>query len=41
MSDLVAASIKSSETHLYVLSPKMSYVPDSWKTASPDFWGKK
>jgi len=36
-----SAAVESSESDLYVLSPDTSYVPDSWLTASPDFWGKK
>jgi hypothetical protein len=35
------ASVESSETDLFALGPKISYVPASWLTASPDFWGKK
>ena len=34
-------SISMSESDLFAFAPKMSYVPDSWLTASPDFWGKK
>ncbi|HUY82654.1 MAG TPA: hypothetical protein VMU92_13090 [Acidobacteriaceae bacterium] len=33
--------VKSSETDLFVMGPKISYVPQSWITSSPDFWGKK
>lgn len=33
--------IKSSESDLYALNPQISYVPDSWLTDQPDFWGKK
>ncbi len=36
-----SATVESSETDLFALSPDTSYVPDSWLTASPDFWGKK
>jgi hypothetical protein len=35
------ASVKSSEADLFAIGAKISYVPDSWLTASPDFWGKK
>ena len=35
------ATIESSESDLFAFSSGMSYVPDSWLTASPDFWGKK
>ncbi|MGC8548655.1 MAG: hypothetical protein ACP5M4_03050 [Acidobacteriaceae bacterium] len=34
-------TISMSESDLFVFVPRMSYVPDSWLTASPDFWGKK
>jgi hypothetical protein len=33
--------IKSSESDLYAFNPQISYVPDSWLTDQPDFWGKK
>ena len=35
------AALESSETDLFAFDPQLSYVPDSWLTASPDFWGKK
>jgi hypothetical protein len=41
MADLTAAAVESSTTNLLAVNPKMSYVVDSWKTASPDFWGKQ
>jgi hypothetical protein len=41
MDDLIASSFASVHTNLYSMDPKMSYVPDRWKTASPDFWGKQ
>lgn len=34
-------AISMSENDLFAFAPKMSYAPDSWLTASPDFWGKK
>jgi len=37
----MAAAVESSESDLFAFGPKISYVPDSWLTASPDFWGKK
>ena len=33
--------VESEETNLFALGQKISYVPDSWLTSSPDFWGKK
>jgi hypothetical protein len=41
MGDLEASSFASIHTNLYSMDPKMSYAPDRWKTASPDFWGKQ
>ncbi|HTV04774.1 MAG TPA: hypothetical protein VME86_05355 [Acidobacteriaceae bacterium] len=35
------ASVKSSEADLFAIGSKISYVPQSWITSSPDFWGKK
>jgi hypothetical protein len=35
------AAVESSEADLFAFGPDISYVPDSWLTASPDFWGKK
>lgn len=40
MDDLVASAFASIHTNLYSFDPKMSYVPDRWKTSSPDYWGK-
>jgi len=37
----LSATVDSSESDLFALSPQLSYVPDSWISASPDFWGKK
>ncbi|MGC1873042.1 MAG: hypothetical protein WA700_18950 [Acidobacteriaceae bacterium] len=41
MADLEASCFASIHTNLYSMDPKMSYVSDRWKTASPDFWGKQ
>lgn len=35
------AAVESSESDLFAFDAKISYVPDSWITSSPDFWGKK
>jgi hypothetical protein len=35
------ADVESSESDLFAFGPKISYVPDSWISSSPDFWGKK
>jgi hypothetical protein len=37
----MAAAVESSESDLFAFGAKISYVPDSWITSSPDFWGKK
>ena len=36
-----SAVIESSEADLFAFGPDISYVPDSWISSSPDFWGKK
>ncbi len=41
MHELGSETIESSESDLFAIVPEMSYVPASWLTASPDFWGKK
>jgi hypothetical protein len=41
LSELEAAAIESSQTNLFAFSPKMSYVPDEWVKADPDFWKPK
>ncbi len=41
MRELGSATIESSEADLFAVVPQMSYVPESWVTALPDFWGKK
>lgn len=35
------AAVESHEFNLFAFDPSISYVPDSWLTSSPDFWGKK
>jgi hypothetical protein len=35
------AAVESSEADLFAFGARISYVPDSWVTSSPDFWGKK
>ena len=37
----MAASIASSESILFAISPQMSYVPQEWITADPTFWRPK
>jgi hypothetical protein len=38
LDELVAASIESSQHQLFAFNPHMSYVPDEWIKADPDFW---
>jgi hypothetical protein len=37
----VEAAVESTESDLFAFDSSLSYVPDSWITSSPDFWGKK
>lgn len=37
----LAAAVESSQSDLFAFGANISYVPDSWLTSSPDFWGKK
>jgi hypothetical protein len=43
MEELEAACVESRQTNLFVIDPKMSYPPEAWVKADPDFWmpGKK
>lgn len=41
MRELGSQTVESSESDLFAINPQISYVPDAWVTASPDFWGKK
>lgn len=41
LGELSAVSIESSEDNLFTFNPKMSYVPDEWIKADPDFWKPK
>jgi hypothetical protein len=41
MRELGDKTIEESESNLFAISRKMSYVPASWAAESPDFWGKK
>ena len=41
MAELSASCIESAQTNLFQFNPKMSYVPDSWIKADPDFWKPK
>jgi len=39
--DLTASTTASTESHIFAINPKMSYVPDSWVKADPTFWSQK
>lgn len=41
IASLMATTIQSLETNLFRINPRMSYAPDSWVKADPDFWGQK
>jgi hypothetical protein len=41
LDELFAAAVDSSETQLFSFSPAMSYPPDEWVKADPDFWKPK
>jgi len=38
---LFADSVDYSRSELFSINPKMSYVPDEWIKADPDFWKPK
>ncbi|HSS97480.1 MAG TPA: hypothetical protein VLK33_10640 [Terriglobales bacterium] len=39
--ELETAAIESTQTNLFVFNPRMSYPPDAWVKADPDFWKPK
>lgn len=41
LDDLVATCVESSQHQLFAVSPRMSYVPESWAKSDPDFWSPK
>jgi len=41
LSELSAAAIDSIESNVFQFAPKMSYPPDEWVKADPDFWKPK
>ena len=38
LEELEAACVESRQTNLFVIDPKMSYPPEAWVKADPDFW---
>jgi len=41
LSDLEAAAVETSQSNLFSFNPRMSYPPDAWVKADPDFWAPK
>ncbi len=41
LSELEAGAIESRQTNLFVFNPRMSYPPDAWVKANPDYWKPK
>jgi hypothetical protein len=41
LSELQAAAVDYSQTNLFQFAPAMSYPPDAWVKADPDFWKRK
>jgi len=41
LSEMISHCVDSSEHQLFAINARMSYVPDSWKKADPDFWMPK
>ncbi len=40
-SELESSALSSVQTNLFSFTPSMSYVPDEWIKADPDFWKRK
>lgn len=38
LSELEAATVESTQSNLFVFNPAISYPPDEWINADPDFW---
>jgi hypothetical protein len=38
MAELEAACVESRQTNLFFIDPKMSYPPEAFVKADPDFW---
>ena len=41
LTELFGAAVESSETQIFAFSPHLSYPPDEWVKADPDFWHPK
>jgi hypothetical protein len=40
LGELESSAVESSQTNLFVFNPAISYPPDAWVKADPEFWGK-
>jgi hypothetical protein len=41
LSDLTASAVDQAASNLFVFNPKLSYPPDEWVKADPEFWKQK
>jgi hypothetical protein len=41
LGELTAATLESSQTNLFMFNPRMSYAPEEWIKADPEFWRPK
>lgn len=41
LSELESSAVEFTQTNLFLFSPAMSYPPDAWVKADPDFWKSK
>ena len=41
LGELEAAAVESRQSNLFAFNPRMSYPPDAWVKADPDFWKPK
>ena len=41
LADLESSALVTTQANLFAFSPAMSYVPDEWIKADPDFWKPK
>jgi hypothetical protein len=39
--DLEASCVESHQTNVFAFNPKISYPPEAWVKADPDFWSAK
>ncbi len=41
LQELTAAAIEPPESNIYLINPRMSYVPEGWVKTDPSFWAPK